>query len=164
MSLPRTCATARPQLAKADTAFQGVSVGQPTEPCLAPLLLALLRLARRVLRLEPHLRRPAAMGRISPLRHDALQPHAADMGKHGRPSPVRCSVNRMARRLDLPISLASRLISSSHTVEKTLFFARRVTLGSPVIRFTVMIVRCGPVVDRRLRWRVRSGLSGRGRS
>jgi hypothetical protein len=85
------------------------------------------------------------------------------MGKHGRPSPVRCSVNRMARRLDLPISLASRLISSSHTVEKTLFFARRVTLGSPVIRFTV-IVRCGPVVDRRLRWRVRSGLSGRGRS
>jgi hypothetical protein len=84
MSLPRTCAMARPQLAKADTAFQGVSVGQPTEPCLAPLLLALLRLARRVLRLEPHLRRPAAIGRISPLRHDALQPHAADMGKHGR--------------------------------------------------------------------------------
>ena len=32
--LPRTCATARPQLAKADTAFQGGSVGQPTEPCL----------------------------------------------------------------------------------------------------------------------------------
>src|SRR6478752_965593 len=29
----RTCATARPQLAKADTAFQGASVGQPTEPC-----------------------------------------------------------------------------------------------------------------------------------
>ena len=28
------CATARPQLAKADTAFQGASVGQPTEPCL----------------------------------------------------------------------------------------------------------------------------------
>ena len=35
MKLPRTCATARPQLAKADTAFQGASVGQPTEPCLA---------------------------------------------------------------------------------------------------------------------------------
>src|SRR6476659_7018696 len=34
--LPRTCATARPQLAKADTAFQGASVGQPTKPCLAP--------------------------------------------------------------------------------------------------------------------------------
>ena len=32
--LPRTCATARPQLAKADTAFQGASVGQPTEHCL----------------------------------------------------------------------------------------------------------------------------------
>ena len=33
--LPRTCATARPQLAKADTTFQGASVGQPTEPCLS---------------------------------------------------------------------------------------------------------------------------------
>ena len=32
-----TCATARPQLAKADNAFQGASVGQPTEPCLRPL-------------------------------------------------------------------------------------------------------------------------------
>ena len=30
----RAVATARPQLAKADTAFQGASVGQPTEPCL----------------------------------------------------------------------------------------------------------------------------------
>jgi hypothetical protein len=30
----RTCATARPQLAKANTAFQGASVGQPTELCL----------------------------------------------------------------------------------------------------------------------------------
>jgi hypothetical protein len=47
-----------------------------------------------------------------------------------------------------------RLIISSHTVEKSLFFARRVTLGSSEIRFIVMIVRCGPVVDRRLRWRV----------
>jgi hypothetical protein len=46
------------------------------------------------------------------------------------------------------------LITSSHTVEKSLFFARRVTLGSSEIRFIVMIVRCGPVVDRRLRWRV----------
>ena len=27
--------TARPQLAKADTAFQGASVGQPTEPCFS---------------------------------------------------------------------------------------------------------------------------------
>ena len=35
--LPRTCATARPQLAKADTAFQSASVGQPTEPCLGKL-------------------------------------------------------------------------------------------------------------------------------
>src|SRR5258705_11339453 len=30
----RTCATARPQLAKADTAFQAHPLGQPTEPCL----------------------------------------------------------------------------------------------------------------------------------
>jgi hypothetical protein len=56
------------------------------------------------------------------------------------------------------------LIMSSHTVEKSLFFARRVTLGSSEIRFIVIIVRCGPVVDRRPRWRVRSGLSGCGRS
>ena len=34
-SCPLTCTTARPQLAKADTAFRGASVGQPTEPCLA---------------------------------------------------------------------------------------------------------------------------------
>ena len=33
--LPRTCATARPQLAKADTAFPGASVGQPIQPCLS---------------------------------------------------------------------------------------------------------------------------------
>ena len=32
--------------------------------------------------LEP--RRPAAVWRIRPLRYDALQPHAADMGEHGR--------------------------------------------------------------------------------
>jgi hypothetical protein len=31
MTRCRTCATARPQLAKADTAFQDASVGQPTE-------------------------------------------------------------------------------------------------------------------------------------
>jgi hypothetical protein len=55
------------------------------------------------------------------------------------------------------------LTTSSHTVEKSLFFARRVTLGSSEIRFIVMIVRCGPVVDRRPRWRVgktRSGVCG----
>jgi len=51
-----------------------------------------------------------------------------------------------------------------HTLEKTFFFARRVTLGSSVIRFPVLIVRCGPVPDRRLRWRVRSGIGGHGRS
>jgi hypothetical protein len=46
------------------------------------------------------------------------------------------------------------LTAFSHTVEKLLLFARRVTLGSAKIRFTVIIVRCGPVVDRRPRWRV----------
>src|SRR3954464_12198657 len=43
--LPRTCATARPQLAKADTAFQGASIGQPTEPCLDAHRAALERAA-----------------------------------------------------------------------------------------------------------------------
>ena len=56
------------------------------------------------------------------------------------------------------------LIISSHTVEKSLFFARRVALGSSVIQFIVNMVRCGLVVERRPRWRVRPGLSGRGRS
>ena len=37
-----------PQLAKADTAFQGASVGQPTEPCLGPSL-ALCGLCRAAL-------------------------------------------------------------------------------------------------------------------
>ena len=32
----------------------------------------------------------------------------------------------------------------SHTIEKSLFFARRVTLGSSEIRFIVITVRCGP--------------------
>ena len=40
--------------------------------------------ARRVLRLEPRLRRPAAVWRIRPLRDNALQPHAADVLEHGR--------------------------------------------------------------------------------
>ena len=70
-------------------------------PRLAPLLLALPahRLARRVLRLEPHHRWPAAIGRIRPLRHDTLQPHPATWANAVGPSPVRCSVNRMERRL-----------------------------------------------------------------
>jgi hypothetical protein len=40
--------------------------------------------ARRVLRLEPRVRRPAAVWRIRPLRDNALQPHAADVLEHGR--------------------------------------------------------------------------------
>jgi hypothetical protein len=48
--LPGTCATARPQLAKADTAFQAHPLGQPTEPCLGEhralwLCLALIHAA-----------------------------------------------------------------------------------------------------------------------
>ena len=52
------------------------------------------------------------------------------------------------------------LTTLSHTVEKSFFFARRVTLGSSIIRFIVIIVRCGPVVDRRPRWRVGKTRSG----
>lgn len=53
---------------------------------------------------------------------------------------------------------------SPYAVEKSLFLAGRVTLGSSIIGFIVLIVRCGPVVDRRRRWGVRSGLGGRARS
>src|SRR4029077_510740 len=72
---------ARPLPPKADVGPGGQSVGQAAKFCLAPLLLALPahRLARRVFRLEPRLRRPAAVWRIRPLRDDALQPHAADV-------------------------------------------------------------------------------------
>jgi hypothetical protein len=42
---------------------------------------------------------------------------------------------------------------SSHTVDKLLFFARRVTLGSSEIPFIEVIVRRARVVDRRPRWR-----------
>ena len=60
--------------------------GYRREGGLGPVFLTLPahRLARRVLRLEPRLRRPAAIGRVRPLRHDALQPHAADVIEHGR--------------------------------------------------------------------------------
>ena len=94
------------------------------------------------------------------LRDRPLKPNAVG------PSPVRCSVNRMGRPVDQPITkpVTPPLHVTPHTLEKTFFFAGRVTLRSSIVRFTVMIVRCGPVVDRRLRWRVRSGLNGRGRS
>jgi hypothetical protein len=55
---------------------------------------------------------------------------------------------------------AYRLTTLPHTVEKLLSFARRVTLGIPGIRSTVTIVRCGPVVERRARWRVAKTRSG----
>ena len=48
----------------------------------------------------------------------------------------------------------------THTAEKLFFFARRVTLGSSIIRFIVIIVRCGPIVPRRPRWRVGKTRSG----
>ena len=48
---------------------------------------------------------------------------------------------------------------SNHLVsQKSLFFARRVTLGSSRIRF--IVIRCGPVVDRRPTWRVGRTRSG----
>ena len=59
--LPRTCATARPQLAKADTAFQGASVGQPTEPCLSEQIGTSLREANKRSTLVHH--EPAALNR-----------------------------------------------------------------------------------------------------
>jgi hypothetical protein len=83
----------RPTAASIDVAaiFLGFPFGRNHEgwgaPRLAPLLLALPahRIARRVLRLEPRLRRPAAIRRICSLRDDALQPHAADVIENGRP-------------------------------------------------------------------------------
>ena len=70
-------------------------------PRLAPLLLAFPahRLARRVLRLEPHLRRSAAIGRIRALRPDVLQTHPADGLNTVAPSLARCSLNRIERRM-----------------------------------------------------------------
>ena len=56
-NLPRTCTTARPQLAKADTAFQGASVGQPTEPCLGPAALSgalLIVVAQHLAKMNNH--------------------------------------------------------------------------------------------------------------
>ena len=87
------------------------SIDEGRARLVLPLFLALPahRLARRVLRLEPRLRRPAAIGRI--LRHDALQPHAADMLEHGW-AVTRQMFIWMARRLALPSSLASRRLRS----------------------------------------------------
>src|SRR6478609_7666249 len=61
MKLPLTCATARPQLAKADTAFQGASVGQPTEPRLGEQIGTSLREANKRSTLVHH--QPAALDR-----------------------------------------------------------------------------------------------------
>ena len=52
----------------------------------------------------------------------------------------------------LASSLASGLHIPSQTVEKLLFFARRVTLASSEIRFSVKIARRDPVAGRRRRW------------
>ena len=74
---------------------------------LAPLLpLPAHRLARRVLRLEPHLRWPAAIGRVSsPMR----QTCSNTVG----PSPARCSLYRMARGLALPVWRAAACARSA---------------------------------------------------
>ena len=80
----------------------------------APFLFSLPahRLARRVLRLEPHLRRPGAIWRIRPLRHDALKAQAADMIEHGRAVPFRCAMYWIDVPLALPSSLLSRRLRS----------------------------------------------------
>jgi hypothetical protein len=53
-----------------------------------------------------------------------------------------------------------RALRAEHAAEKSLLFARRVTLGSAKIRFIESIVRCRPVVDWRPRWRVGKARSG----
>jgi hypothetical protein len=87
---------------------------------LAPLFLALAAhcLARRILRLDPRLRRPAAIGRIRPLRHDALQPHAADMLEHGRAitrqmlaEPDRAPLGLAEQSGEPPLALDQRLVA-----------------------------------------------------
>jgi hypothetical protein len=80
---------------------------------LSPVFLALAAhcLTERVFRFQPRLARPAPIGRINPLRHDALQPQAAGMVKHRAPSCARCSLSRMAY-FALPNSFASRRLRS----------------------------------------------------
>src|SRR5882757_4045194 len=81
---------------------------------------------------------------------------------HARPAarqPIRWSYSchRCAEADPLVSFWNECLTTLSHTVEKLLLFARRVTLGSSKIRFIVIIVRCRPVVDRRprcLSWRL----------
>jgi len=53
-----------------------------------------------------------------------------------------------------------RASRAEHTVEKSLLFARRVALGSAIIRFIEAIVRCPPLVERRPRCRVGKTRSG----
>ena len=69
-------------LVQAAAKRMSASADDPSPPIF--LSFAAHRLARGVLRLQPHLRRPAAIGSIRPLRHDALQPHAADVVEHDR--------------------------------------------------------------------------------
>src|SRR5437016_4470474 len=73
---------------------------------LSPILLkfAAHRLACRVLYLDPRLRWSTAIGRVRPLRHDALQPHAADMREHGW--PVTCQMLNEPDRS--PVALADQ--------------------------------------------------------
>jgi hypothetical protein len=63
-------------------------------------------------------------------------------------------LSQRRRRLRIAILAWASIFPSSQTFEKLLFFARRVTLGSSIIRFIVLIVRCSLVVDRRLTLRV----------
>jgi hypothetical protein len=76
-------------------------------------------LTERVLRLEPRLWRPAAIGRVEPLRHDALKAHAAGMVKHRR-AIVRQMLVEQDRVLDLAEQLGELpLRSNSGTSRKS---------------------------------------------
>ena len=55
-----------------------------TGPSASLFTLPAHRLALRVLRLDPHLRRAAPVRLIRPFRHDALKAHVADVPEHGR--------------------------------------------------------------------------------
>src|SRR4029077_19993409 len=77
IAAPDVC-TGRPQLAKADTAFQGASVGQPTEPCLAKLIQhAAERRMLAVLDLDPAIEPAGAIAALAVFRNQAFEPHQA---------------------------------------------------------------------------------------
>jgi hypothetical protein len=64
-------------LAKADTAFKGESVGQPTEPCLAKPIPNAERPMLRVLDLDPTIQPGGATAALAVLRDQAFESHQA---------------------------------------------------------------------------------------